>query len=215
MVVYLEILALLGWILAFLPVGRNWDVEIQPCRLQTGESREMYNIQIPAQFSEDFKYTWGVDQKHLLTSMLICDLRFLAQSNCHTSVLGSCSISPCLHASTGEVTCCDLSVSLVLVNLFSLKSETFHEITNHVIMTLLSVTFYLRGDLTLRGLQDNQEKISSPQISFVLWMLKLLDCGIWKAKHSQHLDILFCVSTLNFYMLSNIAEWSGCKAKVV
>lgn len=112
-------------------------------------------------------------------------------------------------------TCCDLSISLVLLNLFSLQSETFHEISNHIITILLSVTFYLRRDLTLRGLQDNQEKISSPQISFVLWMLKLLDCGIWKARHSQQLDILFCVFTQIFYMVSNIAEWSACKEKLI
>lgn len=58
-------------------------------------------------------------------------------------------------------------------------------------MKLLLVTFYLKGDLSLRGLYDNQEKISSPQISFVLWMLKLLDCGIWEVRYSQHLDDLF------------------------
>lgn len=60
-----------------------------------------------------------------------------------------------------------------------------------VIMKLLPVTFYLKGDLSLRGLHDNQEKISSPQISFVLWMLNLPDCGIWKVRYSQHLDDLF------------------------
>lgn len=65
------------------------------------------------------------------------------------------------------------------------------EVIIHAIMKLLPVTFYLNGALTLRGLLDNQEKISSPQISSVLWMLKLPDCGIWKVRYGQHLDDLF------------------------
>lgn len=83
-----------------------------------------------------------------------------------TSVFWDHILFPLASMPAQVFTCCDLSTSLVLLNIFSLKSETFHEITNNVIMILLSVTFYLRGDL--RGLRDNQEKISSPQISFVL-----------------------------------------------
>lgn len=214
MVVYLEMLVLSGWILVVLPADWNWDVEIQVSGagnlVQRGETREIYNILIPAQFNGSFKYTC-VDQ---ITRCWFVTLDFL-HSPLFTSVFWDHVLFPLASMPAQVFTCCDLSISLVLLNLFSLKSETSHEITNHVIMILLSVTFYLRGDLTLRGLEDNQEKISSPQISFVLWMLKLLDCGIWKARHSQHLDILFCAFTLNFYMVSNIAEWSGCKTKLV
>lgn len=53
------------------------------------------------------------------------------------------------------------------------------------------MTFYLKENLTLRGLHDNQEKISSPHNSFVFWIWKWLDCDIWEVKYHQHLDGLF------------------------
>lgn len=99
MAVYLEMVVLSGWILAFLPSVVNWDVEIQISNAgnleESGETREIRTILITAQFTGDFKYTWGADQKH---QVLICNFRFLAQSNCHIRVLGSCSpLPPCQH----------------------------------------------------------------------------------------------------------------------
>lgn len=94
----------------------------QRCRhsVQGGESREIYNILIPAELSGSFKYTWGVDQKQ---QVLISDLSFLAQSNCHISIFGSHSS---ISMPAQVFICCDLSISSVLLKLFCLKSEIFN-----------------------------------------------------------------------------------------
>lgn len=89
-----------------------------------GESGEIYNVLIPAELSGSFKYTQGVDQKY---QVLISDLSFLAKgARIVISVfLDHIPLFPFASMPAQVFTCCDLGISLVLLKLFCLKSETF------------------------------------------------------------------------------------------